>query len=82
MGEEMHILRREKESLKESIEDMEFQITPVNDEVTRLRAENAKLRRAVNQRNREVKGLLDEIKDCNRSFESYKKRVRALANEQ
>lgn len=82
MGEEMHILRREKESLKESIEDMEFQITPVNDEVTRLRAENAKLRRAVNQRNREVKGLLDEIKDCNRGFESYKKRVRALANEQ
>ncbi|KAI4917386.1 hypothetical protein J4E90_003893 [Alternaria incomplexa] len=80
-NEEMHILRREKESLKESIENMEFQITPVNDEVTRLRAENARLRRWVHNSTLEVKRLHDKIKDCNKSFEGYKKRVKALVNE-
>jgi len=60
---------------------MEFQITPVNDEVNKLRAENARLRSWSIYRTREVKGLLEKIKDCNKSFESYRKRVRDLANE-
>ncbi|KAI4674898.1 uncharacterized protein J4E84_010339 [Alternaria hordeiaustralica] len=81
MDEEMHILRRDKESLREGIEDMKFQITPVNDEVTRLRADNARLRRWLLNSTREVKRLHDKIKDCNKSFEGYKKRVKALASE-
>ncbi|KAI4945030.1 hypothetical protein J4E91_008375 [Alternaria rosae] len=81
LDQEIHLLRQEKVSLKEGIEDMEFEIVPVNDEVARLRAENAKLRRAAIRRTREIKGLHDKIKDCNKSFGGYKKRVKALANE-
>ncbi|KAI4645666.1 hypothetical protein J4E93_005243 [Alternaria ventricosa] len=80
-NKEIRILRQEKESLKESIKDMESQITSVNDEVTKLRAENARLRSWSVYRTREVKGYLDKIKDCNKSFESYRERVRDLANE-
>ncbi|KAI4652496.1 uncharacterized protein J4E79_008802 [Alternaria viburni] len=80
-SEEMHILRREKESLREGIEELQFAVVPVNDEVARLRRENGKLLRAANQDARKVKGLHDKIRDCNKSLESYKKRVKALANE-
>ncbi|KAI4624372.1 hypothetical protein J4E83_004046 [Alternaria metachromatica] len=71
--EEMQILRREKESLREGIEDLQFDVVPVNDEVARLRIENAKLRRAATLRAFEIKGLHIRIKDCNKSLESYKK---------
>ncbi|KAH6881933.1 hypothetical protein BKA58DRAFT_446212 [Alternaria rosae] len=81
LDQEIHLLRQERVSLKEGIEDMEFEIVPVNDDVARLRAENAKLRRAAIRRTREIKGLHDKIKDCNKSFGGYKKRVKALANE-
>jgi len=81
MNEEMHILRQEKESLREGIEELQFAVVPVNDEVARLRRENGKLLRAANQDARKVKGSHDKIRDCNKSLESYKKRVKALANE-
>ena len=81
MNEEMHILRQEKESLREGIKELQFAVVPVNDEVARLRRENGKPLRAANQDARKVKGLHDKIRDCNKSLESYKKRVKALANE-
>jgi len=73
MVEEVHLLRREKESLREGIEDLAFEAVQVNDEVAKLRAENAKLRRAATRRTREVKRLQDNIRYSNESLESYKK---------
>jgi chromosome segregation ATPase len=81
VGGEIYLLRQDKEALEEGIEDLQSENVTFRDEVGRLETSNAKLRHEVDGLNRSAEGLHQTIIEGSKSYDDYRKRVKALLRE-
>jgi FtsZ-binding cell division protein ZapB len=83
--EDQNILRQElvqeKAELKVELAELDIQYDALKDEVEEVKDENDDLKEVNQELKRQVKGLEQEVKKGVKSFDAYKKRVRALGNE-
>jgi chromosome segregation ATPase len=81
VGGEINLLRQDKEALKESIENLQSENVTFRDEVGMLETSNAKLQHEVDGLNRSAEGLHQTIIEGSKSYDDYRKRVKALLSE-